>query len=433
MIDTVALRINHFNSHTSEPWNNPAWTVEDPEQFNNPDIENCYGSNWHKENRRSEAKQWKDYLPHVEIRQGNRPVYYFYLYVRFSVPKLIYGDNLREVTDPQFQTVCQTLQNKLQRMGVKVDLFAIQHAQVEQVHYGKNIICYGIPVELILKRLEAARLPRLRMDTRRTSYCNGRQLTFHNKMREVCLYDKYQELVTYRKQATRLAWFFRRKDLKNLLRIEVRLNKKSSFTKHFGADKVAFHSVFSEVLSKKVILEYWEPIYKSVSKIPPECYAPEYQLLSLGNAKPNMAADLELTGLRALVNSMGHTAAYKLMQARYSGQQQRIYSLFVKLQKAVSLVLPAEYDYLRMIDEELRLFKWLGKYSWGKRKQLMRNAMPLTYQRLLTVKDVAKYAKVNKQTVQRWLKKGMIGNFMFGKEYRLRKEDVLALLCGPKP
>ena len=433
MIDTVALRIDPFNSYSSEPWNNPAWAVQDPEQFNNPDIENCYGSNWHKENKRSEAKQWKDYLPHVEIRQGNRPVYY-YLYVRFSVPKLIYGDNLKEVTDPHFNTVCQTLQSKLQRMGIKVDLTAIKYAQVEQVHYGKNLICYGIPVELVLNRLAAAKPPRrLRMDIQKTTYCNGRQLTFHNKIREICLYDKYQELLAHRKQAKKLAWFFGRKDLKNLLRLEVRLNHKTSFKKHFGTNKVMFQDVFSAAISKQVILAYWEPIYTSVAKIPPVCYAPEYQLLSLGDNNPNMINDLELVGLRAVVNSMGYVAAYKLIQARYPGQKQRGYALFAKLQKATPLVIPAKYDYLRMIDNELRQFKWLGKYAWGKRKKLLRDTIPLTYQKLLTVEDVAKYAKVNKRTVQRWLQDEKVGHFKFGNQYRLRTADLFALLCGPKP
>ncbi|MBR3631611.1 MAG: helix-turn-helix domain-containing protein [Elusimicrobiaceae bacterium] len=427
MIDTVALKIDKYLDGS---YGSIAWEVEQPDLFSNIDVASFSGSNWHKWNKRGQEKRLQDYYPHVEIWNFSGYKSCYCLFVRFSVPKLIYGNNLLEVTDAQFNTVCQMLQTKLQTMGIKVDINAIRAASVNKVHYGKNIICYGVPVELVLTRLVAAKPCIAGMDVQKTIFRNGRQFSFHNKTREVCFYDKRQEVLQYHRKDTKLEWLFKRPDLKNILRIEVRLNKKTSFKRHFKSTDLTFQDVFSEQKAKEIITDYWDTIYKSVQFIPPMCYAPEYQLLA-GPVTGVLERDLELLGLRSVVNSMGYAAAYKLMSALYP--KDKMPALFGKLQKNVpSLVLPAEYDVLRMIDAELKQFKWLGKHSWGLRQKLLRNKEPLTYQCLLTVKDAAKYAKVNERTLQKWLKEGRIGYFKIGNEYRLRKEDLFTLFCGKK-
>ena len=432
MIDTVALKIDKMMSDFSDPWNHPAWEVENPFMFNNSDVENFTGSNWHKWNNPSDKQQLKDYYPQVEIHNFYGYNACYCLFVKFSVPKLIYGNNLLEVTDTQFQTVCKTLQTKLKTMGIKVDINAIYTAKVEQVHYGKNIICSGVPVELVLERLAAGKPKKEHLDVQKVSFRNGRQLTFHNKTREICFYDKYKEILSYSKKLKelhKLIWLFKRPDLKNILRIEVRLNKKSSFDRNFKTTKLTFKDVYSENRAKNIITKYWDAIYESVKFIPPTCYAPEYQLLILQQTGV-LGKDLLMVGLRALVNSMGYVAAYKLLQTLYPST--KISALFGVLRNVPPLVLPAEYDVVRMIDTELKQFKWLGIHSWGLRKKLLMHKEPLTYQHLLTVKDAAKYLKVNKRTLQKQLKECKVGHFRFGKEYRLRKEDLFALLIGPK-
>ena len=428
MIDTVGLKIDVCGYDTEEPWNR-AWEVTQPDLFTNPDVENFTGSNWHKWNKRSQKQQLQDYYPHVEIHNFYGYKACYCLYVRFSVPKLIYGNNLLEVTDAQFQTVCQTLQTKLQTMGIKVELAAISKAVVNMVHYGKNIICYGVPVALVLERIAASKPCIKGMDAQKTAFRNGQQFSFHNKTREVCFYDKYQELLSYKKKAKKLAWLFARPDLKNILRIEVRLNKKASFKRHFKRTNLTFQDIYSEQRAKDIILDYWNAVYQAVQFVPPMCYAPEYQLLARPCACV-LRRDLQLLGLRALVNSMGYAAAYKLVCALYPNESAS--TLFATLQNVPPLVLPAEYDVLRIIDAQLKQFKWLRGKLWSRRRKLLPHKQPLTYQHLMTVKDAAKYAKVNERTLQQWLKEGRIGYFKIGSEYRLRKEDIFALLCGVK-
>lgn len=428
MIDTVALRIDKsiFRDFIEQS----QWEVLQPELFTNSAIEYYTGNNWHKWNKRSQEKQLQDYYPHVEIRKGECfRKDYEYLYVRFSVPKLIYGNNLLEVTDAQFNTVCKTLQTKLETMGIQIGIKVLYTATVQMVHYSKNIICNGVPVELVLERLAASKPCIKGMDAQKTTFRNGQQFTLHNQTREVCFYDKYKELLSYKKKDKKLAWLFKRPDLKNILRIEVRLNKKTSFKRHFKNMKLSFKKVYSEQRAKDVILDYWNTIYEAVQFVPPTCYAPEYQLLSMPRTGV-LKKDLQLVSIRALVNSMGYAAAYKVIQALYP--KDNVSTLFATLRNVPPLVLPAEYDVLRMIDAELKQFKWLGKHSWHARRKLLNHEKPLIYQHLMTVKDAVKYAKVNKRTLQNWLKEGRIGCFQIGSEYRLRKEDLFALLVGPK-
>ncbi len=428
MIDTVELKIV-ANKYDISGLSNQGWKVICPDLFSNPNVDHFVGCNWHKWNKRSQEQQLQDYYPHVEIHNFYGYNACYWLLVRFSIPKLIYGNNLLEVTDTQFQMVCQTLQTKLQTMGIQVDIAAIRVAEVNKVHYGKNIVCYGIPVELVLERLAEAKPCIKGMDVQKTSFLNGRQLSFHSKTREVCFYDKYKELLSHKCKAKKLAWLFVRPDLKNILRIEVRLNKKASFTRHFKTTKLTFQDIYSEQRSKEIILTYWNALYREVQFIPPVCYAPEYQLLVLSHTEP-LQKTLQFISLRGLVNSMGYAAAYKLLRSLYP--KDNISALFATLHHIPPLVLPAEYDLLRVIDTELKQFRWLGRYSWGLHRKLLKHKHPLTYQRLLTVKEAAKYVKVNERTLQKWLKERRVGCFQIGSEYRLRKEDLLALFCRIK-
>lgn len=46
---------------------------------------------------------------------------------------------------------------------------------------------------------------------------------------------------------------------------------------------------------------------------------------------------------------------------------------------------------------------------------------------LLTVKEVASYLRVSRITAWRWCQQGMIPAFRIGRNWRIRREDLLAL------
>ena len=311
-------------------------------------------------------------------------------------------------------------------MGICVNLSAIKKAEVQQVHYSKNIICPGVPVMLLLNKLSVAKPPMPRMDVQKTTYKNAEQLTFHNKQMEVCFYDKYQELRTDKKGSKNLTELFSRKGMKNILRIEVRLNKKDSIKRFFKKRIVSFQDVFKESIAKRIILSQWKSIYEQVQQVPDEWYALEYLLLSSGKTKKSLAMNLRDIGLYALIHSLGYKGARNLLKQLENkpGQSSRI---FATLKRQPAQLLPYKYNLLYMLDKQLRRFEWLTSLSRRYKSWLQKDA-PVLYERLWTVTEAAKYTKVNKRVLQRCLQERKLSAFKFGSVYRLRKEDIIACM-----
>lgn len=64
---------------------------------------------------------------------------YMDIKIEFSVPKLLYNNNLDEVDELDFDIVTRTLQARLQDLGLSMDLQEIRGAQVTSLHVSKNI------------------------------------------------------------------------------------------------------------------------------------------------------------------------------------------------------------------------------------------------------------------------------------------------------
>lgn len=427
MIDTVALKIEH--TQWDQESARIAWKVEKPELFEHADIEDYIGKNWHEWNNPDNKDRPGGYFPHVEIWKFiDRYNFTYSLFVKFSVPKLFHGNNLMEVNGSQFNAVCEELQQVLKVMGIEVDVSDIRKAEVLQVHYGKNLVCNGIPLPLVLKRLAVAKPPIARMDIQRVSFRNSSQVTFHNKTREVCFYDKYQELLADKNFPPEFNWIFGREDLKNILRIEVRLNKKTALARHFGKGAIAFQKVFDETKAKSIILSHWEAVRKSLQTVVHDFGAPEYHFLMLQQAGVSIQQSLFAVALNALANSVGYREARSMVQRRCSKSSQ-VSNWMAKLSLVQPPVIQAEYDFLGIIDAELKAFKWLGRNCWARRKSLLK-AAPLMAETLMTTEDASKYAKINKRVLQNKLKNRKISHLRIDKLYRLRKEDFLALVKG---
>jgi excisionase family DNA binding protein len=58
---------------------------------------------------------------------------------------------------------------------------------------------------------------------------------------------------------------------------------------------------------------------------------------------------------------------------------------------------------------------------------------PLLQNEVLTIKEVATYLRVSSVTVWRWCQKGVIPASRVGRNWRIRREDVLRLFEAPEP
>lgn len=122
------------------------------------------------------------------------------LYIEFSAPKLIYGNNFTEIGISDYGNLCKALSDSLIKKGVHLSPNQLRYAEMKAVHYAKNIVFTDgtKPANVIsyLKKTEV----NLRKKTCETKYLNGGDaLHIYTNSRGLCVYDKLKELGKARK------------------------------------------------------------------------------------------------------------------------------------------------------------------------------------------------------------------------------------------
>jgi len=200
--------------------------------------------------------------------------------MEFSVPKLLYLNNLDELEDKDFPEVIDVLRERLKDMGVIITMSLIENALVSSVHFSKNILIEdGYTVNYLISEMNKADL-RKSFDFAKTRYMNdGQSLYAHTTAHQMVVYDKVADLKKGKKRAidkdptlyqqslfTKISGFQNFNEMKEILRFEIRLNHKQKLNKlleKLGFDKnPTFKDVFNSDMSKKVVTEYWNGLIK---------------------------------------------------------------------------------------------------------------------------------------------------------------------------
>jgi len=193
--------------------------------------------------------------------------------IEFSAPKLIYQNNVDELSEDQFEKVLRILLERLKAMNVLVLPHNLSSAEVRAVHYSKNIVLTdGYTSQYVINELGKINLNK-RFDFAKTRYLNdGQSMVAHTTTHEFVVYDKVADLTQSRKRAIDKDQTPRQQSLfkdmnkpqrqPEILRFEVRLAQKrkiDTFFKQLGfAPSPTFKDVFSAAKSKAVIRHYWE-------------------------------------------------------------------------------------------------------------------------------------------------------------------------------
>jgi len=197
--------------------------------------------------------------------------------IEFSVPKLVYLNNLDELEDKDFPKVLSVLQERLKDMGVILTKTVIENASVSSVHFSKNILLKGgYTVNHIISELSKIDL-RKSFDFAKTRFINsGQSLYAHTTSHQFVIYDKVADLAKGKKRAIDKDQTIYQKSLfeeinrenapKEIIRFEIRLAKKQKMNKvlmDMGYDKnPSFRDVFNLEMSKKVVNDYWNKVIK---------------------------------------------------------------------------------------------------------------------------------------------------------------------------
>ena len=196
--------------------------------------------------------------------------------IEFSVPKLLFLNNLDELEEKDFPRVLSTLQERLKTMGIVAESAVLEKASVSAIHFSKNIkLEDGYTASHLISEMNKVNL-RKTFDFARARYINdGQSLYAHTTAHQLVIYDKVADLGKDKKRAIdkdqplyqRSLFSVLKKDaLLEIIRFEIRLSQKqkmNSVLEKLGYKKnPTFKEIFRKEIAQKIVLDYWQKLIK---------------------------------------------------------------------------------------------------------------------------------------------------------------------------
>ena len=226
--------------------------------------------------------------------------YEIILKIELSLPKLLFGNSFEELQYKDRLPVIMKLVDVLKQMGVITTADIIAYVPVSAIHYSKNIpLTDGSTPYHFINKIKKANI-KLSLDVNQTDYRNeGHSYKWHCNSYEIVFYDKIKDLekaktsskralekdneiqLNFLKQKPSLRQGFggrhafypasrcresqrRRRKKLEILRMEVRLNKRQKIRQLFNKlgikTELTFKKLFKPAISKKILLHYLDEL-----------------------------------------------------------------------------------------------------------------------------------------------------------------------------
>ncbi|MBR3628591.1 MAG: hypothetical protein IKN42_07105 [Elusimicrobia bacterium] len=195
------------------------------------------------------------------------------IYIEFSIPKLLFGQNLSEVTEKNDINVVNKLITILKDLNITVTEDAINNAFVKRVDFSKN---YELKDDLtckdVLSLLSKVSYPRMKLHVIKEE----EYIKFYNKSMALLFYDKQKEL---KKHNSKLPTNYEQ-DIP-ILRIEIQIKGKNIL------DKLTEHNTFKEIFSEQLFKHVFYKYLMKLNKCIPDTFTNEKELTDLYKGKTN--------------------------------------------------------------------------------------------------------------------------------------------------
>jgi hypothetical protein len=254
------------------------------------------------------------YKPKLTImKRGNR----IYLKIEFSAPKLLFGNNLEELKEGDFDEVVSKLRKTIEEMGVRLWSYQIEKAEVIAFHPSKNIsLSKGYTSSFAIRELYKINLNQ-KLDLERVSFRNnGEALQLYSNRHSVVIYDKINDLNKPAKraidkdptirQSSLFDYIQKEKKSLEVLRFEVRLSHKSKMIKVLkevsSLENPLFKDIFKKDLCQKILNFYWDNFFGKDSFLFNINNNPQkvLQMILMAYPKTNIRTAVMLVGLNLL-------------------------------------------------------------------------------------------------------------------------------------
>lgn len=196
--------------------------------------------------------------------------------IEFSVPKLIYDDNLNEVSENDFDKVLTVLRDKLKEMGVYVLKEQLRRTSISVAHFSKNILLQDhFTASQVINTLS-------KVDTNKTLDINyrhfqnkGHALYFDCSSYQIVVYDKIQDLNKTKRHTVDKDPTIKQQDLFSdikshcksieVVRLEVRITNRAKLKALLSNQNPTFKDVFIEEVAINVLNNFWNKISSSMA------------------------------------------------------------------------------------------------------------------------------------------------------------------------
>lgn len=308
-------------------------------------------------------KASNDYFPKLTVIKRGTAIT---LRIECSLPKLLFGNNLDELEEADFDKVIQTLKIRLVDMGVLVGTNILRTAQVLAVHFGKNIpLSDGYTASFVIRELAKVDLTQ-RLDLTSTQFRNeGKSLQYYSACHSLVFYDKIADLNQPKARAidkdqTPMQFSIfdqitEKKQRTEVLRLEVRLSKRRKLKEVVQMKDPRFCDVFSNKLAKQVVQKYWQGMVESgrLLLVAEDPFALlDSILLAYPDIKPKQA--VYLVGLGLLAREKGFRSIKQYL--RGFGKQRTLQRLQKDLEQLQGLEKSFSHGWLQQIEKCLQEF-----------------------------------------------------------------------------
>ncbi|HHX67081.1 MAG TPA: hypothetical protein GX708_03370 [Gallicola sp.] len=333
----------------------------------------------------------KDYLsgiykPRLTITKRIRKGGYVYpLRIEFSIPKLIFSNNFDEIQESDFNLVIDTLKERLKEMAILIKKDDLVNTKVSAIHYSKNIALVNYTsCSMILGELAKINLTK-RLDLDKTSFRNGGQaIHCHANSFDIAIYDKIKDLEqakvsekrsTEKNNQIQLNLFDKNPTVKpfEVIRIEIRLNNRTKIKSLLKSLKMTteptFINLYSDMLSKNIILYFWKEIEESSQILSIDTDKPSelFRTIIKNNTGIRNTKTLKILATIFLVQEIGFRNTRNLFDTNYKSN--KFWYNLIKELKETRLPMNGKYNPIEEVSRSIKEFKPLKlKYYQIKNK-----------------------------------------------------------------
>ncbi|MFW6026989.1 MAG: hypothetical protein ACOCRX_11700 [Candidatus Woesearchaeota archaeon] len=322
-------------------------------------------------NPTAKDKREENYKPRLTLIKRGKEIY---LKVEFSAPKLIFGNNINELRENDFDKIVDILQQKIKEMGVKLWKHQIEKAEIISFHPSKNIIIHnGYTTSFAIRELSKIDLNK-KLDLEKTSFRNnGEALQFYCNRHSFVFYDKIKDLNKPPKRAIdkdqtkkqlEILDYIKQKNLNpEILRIEVRLSKRRKMKEVL--DKVNFknditlENIFNSYLCKSILNMYWENFFSDNKFLFSVNNRPQAILQKLLAEHPDLKPSkaIKITGLTLLCRDEEGIRGFRSIAEKYNSNFNWSYIKKYLEKIETKTFVKSKYGFIKDIEEQLNSFK----------------------------------------------------------------------------